>query len=616
VCDHVEFVHPLLASGVYAAASPASRARVHRRLAEVVTNSEEQARHLALGTTEADAEVAAVLDAAADVAMLRGSPLTAAELYEHAVRLSPPSDADGAHRRRLEAARCYGLAGSTARGRELAEQVTTTAGPGETRIKALLLLGSVLFVDDVPSALQTLDQALREAAERPRLKAQALSKLATTHLGRLDVNAAVAHAGQALAVAEEEGDMTELSAALVTTGSVEVFAGRPEGIDLVERAVAIETTIGRRRVARAASGWVGTLLRWADDFDGARVRLEPLLRLADEVGDDSSVGELSYELSELECWAGNWQLAAQYAEAAVEIHRLAGRRWELSAALAALAAVEAHVGQVDSARAHASEGLALTRAIGAVDETVRNLRALGFLELSLGRPGQALEYLAEVASLAAAIEDPGVLRYAADHIEALIGVGDFDAAESSLSRLEHQARKLDRAWALAVAARCRGLMLLTASTDGCAALAILDEALVHHDRLPMPFERGRTLLVAGVARRRAKHLTDAHRILGEAQSTFETLGAPLWAAMTARERARIGGHLGRRRRTSLELTVTERRVAELVTAGATNPEVAATLFISRRTVEDHLSKIYRKLGVRSRTELAYRTATGSATASP
>ncbi len=615
VGDQIEFAHPLLASGVYAGVPPSSRAKVHRRLAKVVTSEEERARHLALATTDPDDEVAATLEVAADVAIRRGSPLTAAELYEHAARLSPPSAADDADRRLLRAARCYGVAGSPARGRQLAEHVADAAGSSATRAGALTLLASAMFVDDLPATVETLRRALREAAEHPRLKAEALNSLAMTHLACMDVGAALTHAGEALDLAEEAGDLVEWSDALATLGIVEYYAGRPNATDSVRRAAAIETTTGGKGpVSRAASGWVGTLLRWADDFDGARTRLEPLLCLANDVGDDSSAGQLSYELSELECWAGNWRRAYGYARDAVEIHRLAGHRWELSAALAALAGAEACLGRVDSARTHATDGSAIARAIGAADETVRNLRAIGFLELSLARPRQALDSLAEVASISAAVEDPGVIRYAGDHIEALIGVDDLDTAGAFLSRLEHQASALDRAWALAVAARCRALMSLHTRRDLDAALASIDEALAHHDRVPMPFERGRTLLIAGMVHRRAKHLSDAHRVLGEAQSTFETLGAPLWVAIAARERRRIGGHLGRSVSASQELTATERQVVELVVAGATNPEVAAALHISRRTVEDHLSKIYRKLGVRSRTELAHRTTSGSETA--
>jgi DNA-binding CsgD family transcriptional regulator len=236
-----------------------------------------------------------------------------------------------------------------------------------------------------------------------------------------------------------------------------------------------------------------------------------------------------------------------------------------------------------------------------IDESVRNVCALGFLELSLSQPRPALKHLAAVAEITAAVEDPGMLRYAADHIEALVGVGDLTAAETHLMRLERQGRELDRTWALAVAARCRGLLL---GAEGAfhEASEVLNQALEHHTRVPMPFEHARTVLVAGIIARRARCNTDARHTLTEARSIFERLGAPLWAAKATAALARIGG----RAPAPEALTATEKDVAKLVAAGCTNPEVAAKLYISRRTVEDHLTKIYRKLNVRSRTELAHR----------
>jgi DNA-binding CsgD family transcriptional regulator len=384
---------------------------------------------------------------------------------------------------------------------------------------------------------------------------------------------------------------------------LEVFQGRPLGIQLVERAESMQPMVEQARIAYLPSGWVGTLLRYVDDFDGARTRLEPLLSRAGEIGDDSSAGELLYELSELECWAGNWERALRYAQHSVEIQMLADRKWELTAALAALAFVEAHLGRVEDSCAHATQGLDLARAMGGRDEAIRNQRALAFLELSLSRPHRALAHLTEIAELVAAVEDPGVLRYAGDHIEALIGVADLHGAEQQLERLERQSLAVDRAWGLAVGARCRGL-LLSAHGDLTGALAVIDGALEHHQRVPMPFEHGRTLLVAGMTRRRAKRHRDARRSLIAAQSIFSRLGASLWAAKATEELARIGG----RKPAPRGLTGTEQQVVQLVIAGRSNPEVAAELFMSRRTVEDHLSKIYRKLGVRSRTELAHRIA--------
>jgi DNA-binding CsgD family transcriptional regulator/tetratricopeptide (TPR) repeat protein len=609
--DHVEFTHPLLGSGVYAEASRTRRAAVHRRLAEIVADEEERARHLGLAIDEPDADVAAALDRAAGLALSRGAPSTAAELYEQAERLTPRSDDDGIRRRCLGAARCHAMSGDTARGRELAERVASTAPPGGARAEALLLLGGVDLRDDVPTALEVLGQALQDARGCPVLAAGALRDLSSVHLGRWDVEAAATCARESLAMAERGGDVTTLTGALVMRGRLDVIQGHPHGIEFVKRAVTMQAQIEHPRIASLPSGWVGTLLRWADDFDGARGQLEPLLRQADELGDESSAGELRYELSELERWAGTWVLARQYAQQSVEIHSLADRQWDLSAALAALAAVEVHQGRVDEGRANAMRGLAIGRAMGGADEMVKNLHVLGFLELSLSRSGPALDHLAEVAEISAGVGDPGVLRCAGDHIEALIGVGDLDAAEAAVERLDREAGTAAGLWPIAVATRCRG-MLISARGDPDGALAVLDESLEHHAGVPMPFELARTTLVAGMVGRRARRGSEARRRLSDARSSFERMGAALWIAKVDSELARIGGRAPAPR----ELTVSERRIVDLVAAGRSNPEVAAELFMSRRTVEDHLSKIYRKLGVRSRTELAHRVASELNTPQP
>ena len=131
-----------------------------------------------------------------------------------------------------------------------------------------------------------------------------------------------------------------------------------------------------------------------------------------------------------------------------------------------------------------------------------------------------------------------------------------------------------------------------------------ESALAHHEGSPIPFDRARTLLALGVGRRRAKERRAARAALEEARSVFGSLGARIWEQRTAAELGRIGG----RAPSSGELTPVERRVAELVAAGRTNKEVAVALFLSTRTVEGHLSRVYGKLGVHSRVELARKLA--------
>jgi DNA-binding CsgD family transcriptional regulator len=161
------------------------------------------------------------------------------------------------------------------------------------------------------------------------------------------------------------------------------------------------------------------------------------------------------------------------------------------------------------------------------------------------------------------------------------------------------AASLDRAWALAILARCRGL-LLAARGDVEGAFTSFERALVEHDRSIDPFQHARTLLAFGRTQRRAKKRAAARATLDDALARFEHLGAPLWAEQTRAELTRIGG----RAPSNGELTEAERRIALLVAEGRTNREVAATLFLTVHSVETTLTRVYRKLEVRSRAELA------------
>jgi DNA-binding CsgD family transcriptional regulator len=184
-----------------------------------------------------------------------------------------------------------------------------------------------------------------------------------------------------------------------------------------------------------------------------------------------------------------------------------------------------------------------------------------------------------------------VAAFIPDAVEALIAMQRFDEAEPLIGMLERNGRRLDRPWMLAVGARCRS-MLLAAREESDAALRVAQEALVEHERVAMPFERARTLLALSMIQRRSRQEQLADLSCSQALTLFEELGTSLWAS-----RAREAMD------TRPRLTAAEQRVARLTATGMTNSEVAATLFVSPKTVEFHLAGIYRKLGIRSRAEL-------------
>jgi DNA-binding CsgD family transcriptional regulator len=226
---------------------------------------------------------------------------------------------------------------------------------------------------------------------------------------------------------------------------------------------------------------------------------------------------------------------------------------------------------------------------------------LGFAALSEGDHATADAHL---GPLAAALPrdgrfDPCLTRFVPNEIEALVGLGRTAEAAELLALFAAQAVALDRPWALAAAGRCRAL-LLSAAGDHDGAQAAVDAALVEHDRVEMPFERARTLLVAGTVQRRARRRRDARTTLEAARAAFLDVGAAAWERQAVAELGRIGG----RAPASGELTESERRIVELVVAGRSNKDVAAQLYLAPATVEAALSRIYRKLGVGSRTQLA------------
>jgi DNA-binding CsgD family transcriptional regulator len=227
---------------------------------------------------------------------------------------------------------------------------------------------------------------------------------------------------------------------------------------------------------------------------------------------------------------------------------------------------------------------------------------LGFLELSLGDPGAALPQLERSYELRSAFMlEPGQRLELGDFLEALISVGELDRADQVITMWQERAERLGRASTLAILGRCRGL-LHAAQGDLDGASLSFQGALREHEGTADPFQHARTLLALGATERRAKRRTDARMTLQSALAGFERLGSPLWADKARAEAGRIGG----RSPSSGDLTESERRVALLVAEGKTNREVATALFLGERTVASHLTHIYAKLDVRSRTELARR----------
>ena len=260
-----------------------------------------------------------------------------------------------------------------------------------------------------------------------------------------------------------------------------------------------------------------------------------------------------------------------------------------------------YAGREADARRAAAEALEIGGRTGAVRLMDRVIGALGFLEVSLGHYEAAVAtlqpLLAQFDPASTATELP-YATFLVDAIEALILLDRVEEARPLVDALQRNGERHDRAWMLAAAARGAGL-LLAAHGDFDAASAAVEGALAQHDRLPMPFERGRTLLLHGQLQRRRRKKEAASASLQAALDIFERLDVPLWADRARAEIARA--NVGPRQ--SGQLTPSEQRVAELAASGMKNRDVATALFISPKTVEANLARIYRKLGIKSRAEL-------------
>ncbi len=592
----VRFTHPLLASGAYDRLGPQARRVLHRRLA-AVTEGEERARHLALGETGPESAVATELQDAARHAAARGAIAAAAELAEQSVRLTPAAEADVIAERRLEAAGYEVRAGDTERARANLEPLFRDLPPGTARARVMLRLARLQEAGPA-RALEICRQAIEEAGpDEAVLAAEARQLSAEMSMLSGDVSAAIEHARVAAGLAEDAGDSSILVECLGTLCHYETYTGAITP-GLLERAVELECRQPRPSNNYSPREILGLRLMYSDRLDEARELLEASYATAAELGDELDRASLLIHLAQLECRAGRLAEANRNArEAEISIEQAGAPR---AAGRFVSALARAHLGQVKVARSAGEEGVALATEGGSRVFLALNRWALGFLELSLGDALAANRRLGGLPEELDAMGywNPGVRPVYADAAEARIGAGELDV-DPLIDELERRGESLDNPWARAAAARCRGL-LLAARGDMAAATAELERALLEHERSPQPLERGRTLLALGSVYRRKKRRADARRTLTLALELFDNLGAPLWAERAAAELGRIPG----RGRASGELSETERRVAELVAEGLSNKEIASRLFVTVRTVEANLSKVYAKLGIRSRTELA------------
>jgi DNA-binding CsgD family transcriptional regulator len=594
--EHVRFTHPLLGSAVVARQTPGRRRSLHGRLADVVPSHEERARHLALAAAEPDREIASILEDAARSAHARGAPATAAELAEQALRLTPPSSPNDANRRLLTAADMHYRAGDGGRATTLLEQARAAAVPGTARATIVTHLAGVQ--PSPQDAVVLYREALSEAEGDAALRATIHLRLAALMRFTEGLERGMEHGELAVQAASRVDDPALRCCALAAYGLMHFNAGHGIPRNEMDEALSLERSLAEWPLDDGPT-WVSAWqLSWSADLDGARILVQEVLPVVKARNDPAGEAEALWFLSLLEARAANWDEAERYATDSLDLRMQLGRVIPPHHFPAAI--IDAHRGRIEEARARSQAAVAQAEADGIGIGTSGHSWVLGFVELSLGDANAALPSLRRAYELRNAFMlDPAQRLEFGDLLEALIAVGELEEAGEVLSTWEGRAVSLDRAWALAILARCRGL-LLAARGDLDGAFASFEQALTEHARNTDPFHHARTLLALGRTQRRAKKRGDARATLDDALARFKQLGAPLWAEQTRAELARIGG----RAPSNGELTEAERRIAMLVAEGRTNREVAAALFLTVHSVETTLTRIYRKLEVRSRAELA------------
>ena len=592
--SRIRFAHPMLARGVYAEATPVRRRRVHGRLADVVDDPESRARHLALAATSATPAILQSLDGAARLASMRGAPAAAAELLDLARGLG-----DDTPERQLRCAGQHVHAGDPSRARVLLNQVVAHPAAGGLRAGALMVLAIVeLFDDSFDEGMGVLERGLAEVGENHALRAQMLTTLAFALLNVVRSADALVAVEEAVLVATRSVAPPLLGRALGMRAMIRFVQGAGFDESDMRRALEMEDPNPAVPIAFRATVQNALLSGWCGRIGSARDTLLSIRRECLERGAEGELVFVSFHSCFMAIWLGDLAEARRVAEDTVERARQLGGNVSLFVALTTRAAARAYGGDETGARVDLVEAAAATTRSGFSAMGEWPVTVLGFLEVSLGNHQAAVDTLAPlIAKVLGAPDETEIIggSFIPDAVEALVGLGRLDEADRLVDAIERNGSRLDRPWMLAVGGRCRG-MLLAARGDVDGALRAVTQAMIEHDRLPMPFERARTRLLLGDLQRRRGDEQAAMVSFTEARLVFQRLGTPLWAT---RAFAALDGDDARQH----DLTPSEHKVARLTASGMTNGEVAAELFISPKTVEFHLARIYRKWGIRSRAEL-------------
>jgi DNA-binding CsgD family transcriptional regulator len=604
--DHgvVEFQHPLARSALYAGASARERRSVHAALAAVLPDREVDRRawHLAAAAVGPDETAADALAQAGERARERSAYAVAATAFERAAGLSPEDD-DRAERL-FAAADTAWLAGDAARALALLDTARTygTAVTLAARIEGLE--GRVaLHRGPVVDGCRLMESAAEAiAGSDSELAVEMLAEAVLGYFYAGDTPAMLAAAGRAAALAGQNGSRRSSSFAAMSQGMALTANGQGEaGAAAVRHAVEILEQSEELRDDPRLLAWVSLGPLWLREAEAGRALINRTFEHARGLAAVGLLPSLLHHLARDQATTDQWPRAEASYDEAIRLARETGQRADLAAAVAGLAWLEARQGREQQCRRHAAEARELCDELGLGTYRVWSVQALGDLELALGRPAAALaHYRAQTEELRKHHIDDVDLWPGPELVDVHLRLGDAVAAAAAAGDFGVRAEEKGQPWALARAARCRGVL-----APGDEMEEWFDKALALHARTPDVFEAARTRLAYGAALRRTRRRVRAREELRAALQAFEALGAAPWADQASAELAATGETARRRDASTLDdLTPQELQIARLLAGGKTTREAAAAVFLSPKTVEYHLRNVYRKLGIASREELA------------
>ncbi|MFJ9906351.1 helix-turn-helix transcriptional regulator [Streptomyces sp. NPDC101152] len=605
----VRFAHPLISAALYAEAPAQERRAAHAALSTAASDPIERARHLALATTGTDPEAAARLAEAAALARDRGAPSAAASLGLLAARHTPADGDPGPDERRLQAAEDAIIAGEVDLARDIARDVLTRATAPADRVRAWMVV-----IESAGQALGDVDtvypQALADAGDDPRLLALVHYQLAWRGLVvEGDFATGRQEAAHAAELAARAGDRRTELLALAFQGETETLMGHPDAPATIKRAMKEPQD---PQVASHHNGAGSARFRWlvmSDQVPEARATVTALLRRARQRGMVESEVHFVRMLAETELRSGHCGRALDLARESMRLARDSGIGEIPSAVLNSLA--EASGGDADRALALAREALEQAELAGDQMYVSRGLTALGHAQLVAQDTEGAVRSLRRVRELehGLGITDPARGRWHGDLAEALVRIGEVDEAYELVAGAREHALRLGRESVLAVLDRAEALVR-AARGEREAALAQLTHAQDRLAKLGYGLEEARAAFALAALRTRRTGPAPApgapEANYDEAARLFRRCRALPWlrqveeaaAATPVEPDPPLAASEG------LEgLASMERQVAALVMEGATNREIAARLFISVKTVEATLTRVYRKLGIRSRVDI-------------